>query len=113
MSNLSVFRFQHRFREETGLPYRRYRAWRRMAAVVLALSTGATLNQAALKAGFASSSQLSAAFLAIFGIQPSLLVRVSGQSSLWGQIGASGVAGLAAVVDAPPSAAFRGPRGPA
>jgi AraC-like DNA-binding protein len=45
-----------------------------MAAVVRSPSAGATLTEAALDAGFAGSSHLSAAFRAAFGIKPSSLL---------------------------------------
>ena len=72
-AGLSPSRFAHRFTAATGVPFRRYRTWCRMAAVVRAATAGATLTRAALDAGFASSAHLSAAFRAMFGLSPTQL----------------------------------------
>ncbi|MBV6633139.1 MAG: helix-turn-helix transcriptional regulator [Alphaproteobacteria bacterium] len=70
---LSPSRFQALFRQATGLPFRRYRLWRRMARVVTLLRQGRDLTMAAHEAGFASSGHLSAAFKDMFGLTPSAL----------------------------------------
>lgn len=74
IAGLSVPRFQHLLKAETGTSFRRYRLWRRMAVVARALAEGQTLTNAALDAGFSSSAHLSAAFRTMFGIKPSQLV---------------------------------------
>lgn len=71
---LSPMRFQHVFTETVGMPFRRYRQWRRMGQVIRALADGASLTQAAYTAGFANSAHLSTAFKAMFGIRPSQLI---------------------------------------
>ena len=73
---MSVSRFQHLFRQTTGMPFRRYRLWRRMAVVMHVLASGRTLTEAAYEAGFSSSAHLSATFKAMFGIRPSDLVSL-------------------------------------
>lgn len=78
-AGLSVSRFQYLFRAATGVPYRRYRLWRRMALVARLLASGATLTQAALEAGFSGSAHLSAAFRAMFGTKPSLLLSLGAE----------------------------------
>lgn len=70
---LSPSRFRSLFIRYTGLTFRRYRLWRRMAAVVLAVNQGQNLTEAALQAGFSDSAHLSAAFRDMFGISPSQL----------------------------------------
>ncbi|MEZ4400876.1 MAG: helix-turn-helix domain-containing protein [Kofleriaceae bacterium] len=72
-AGVSASRFHELFREAVGMPFRRYRLWRRMAVVVRDLAGGASLTRAALDAGFASSAHLSAAFKAMFGLAPSRL----------------------------------------
>ena len=62
LASLSTSRFRHVFRAEVGMPFRRYRLWRRMACVVRCLSEGSSLTDAALSAGFSSSAHLSSAF---------------------------------------------------
>ncbi len=77
LCGLSTSRFQHAFRAATGMPFRRYRLWRRMALVSRALGAGQSLTTAAHDAGFSSSAHLSATFRTMFGISPSAL-RASG-----------------------------------
>jgi AraC-like DNA-binding protein len=71
MARLSASRFQVVFRHHVGMPFRRYRQWRRMTRVMQLLATGTSLTQAAMDAGFASSAHLSTAFKAMFGVTPS------------------------------------------
>lgn len=65
---LSSSRFQHLFKAQTGVSFRRYRIWARLQATVEGVMAGKTLTAAALDAGFASSAHLSAAFKAMFGV---------------------------------------------
>ncbi len=76
-AGISVSRFQHIFKDETGTTFRRYRLWKRMAVVARCLSDGRDLTDAAFEAGFASSSHLSASFKDMFGIRPSDLASLS------------------------------------
>jgi AraC-like DNA-binding protein len=71
---LSASRFRALFRSAVGMPFRRYRLWRRMAVVLEAAAAGASLTAAAQDAGFASSAHLSAAFREMFGMPPSGLL---------------------------------------
>lgn len=73
---LSPSRFRARFGAELGLPFRRYRLWRRMAAVMRTVASGGTLTNAAHAAGFASSAHLSSAFKRMFGLTPSDLLAL-------------------------------------
>ena len=70
---LSASRFMHLFRAEVGVPFRRYRLWARLGAAVSQFASGARWTDAALDSEFASSSHLSDAFRAMFGISPSTL----------------------------------------
>lgn len=72
---LSASRFRALFQAGVGMPFRRYRLWRRMAIVLEAVAAGASLTAAAQEAGFASSAHLSTAFRGMFGITPSRLVE--------------------------------------
>jgi len=71
LASLSPSRFRAKFDAEVGLPFRRYRLWRRMAMVMRNISAGVSLTDAALAAGFSSSAHLSTAFKAMFGLSPS------------------------------------------
>lgn len=72
--SLSRSRTQALFTAAVGMPFRRYRIWRRMARVMAHLQAGATLTRAAMDAGFASPSHLATAFRTQFGISPSTLL---------------------------------------
>ena len=69
--NLSPTRLVHLFKEEVGVPIRRFRQWHRMRVVAALVAKGQTLTDAALGAGFADSSHFSRAFRNMFGITPS------------------------------------------
>lgn len=73
---LSPSRFRARFGAELGLPFRRYRLWRRMAAVMRTVASGGTLTTAAHAAGFASSAHLSSTFKRMFGLTASDLLAL-------------------------------------
>ncbi len=72
---LSQPRFRALFNRHVGLPFRRYRLWRRMAWVMRALKAGQSLTEAAHRAGFASSAHLSTTFRETFGLSPSVLIK--------------------------------------
>lgn len=76
VAGLSASRFQALFRDAVGIPFRRYRLWRRMGLVMRILGRGGTLTHAAHAAGFNSSAHLSTAFKAMFGFAPSQLVEL-------------------------------------
>ncbi|MBQ0934212.1 helix-turn-helix transcriptional regulator [Ideonella paludis] len=76
MAGLSGSRFRARFAKEVGLPFRRYRLWRRMAVVMRELAAGHNLTTAAMAAGFASASHLSSSFKQMFGLAPSALAAL-------------------------------------
>jgi AraC-like DNA-binding protein len=69
--NLSPTRLVHLFKEEVGVPIRRFRQWHRMRVVAALIAKGDSLTDAALGAGFADSSHFSRAFRNMFGITPS------------------------------------------
>ncbi len=67
-AGLSSSRFQHLFKEQTGVPFRRYRGWARLQATMVQVMAGKSLTEAAHAAGFSSSAHLSAAFKSMFGL---------------------------------------------
>jgi AraC-like DNA-binding protein len=75
--NLSPTRLVHLFKEQTGVPIRRFRQWNRMKAVIAGAAEGMTLTEAALNAGFSDSAHFSRAFRNMFGIKPSFLLNRS------------------------------------
>jgi AraC-like DNA-binding protein len=76
LAGVSTSRFQTLFRQSIGLSFRRYRLWRRMAAVIAALSAGRSLTVASLDAGFSGSAHLSATFKDMFGLTPSSMTTL-------------------------------------
>jgi AraC-like DNA-binding protein len=72
---LSESRLGHLFKEETGVPLRRYKVWVAMGAAMRAIARGETLTTAALDAGFSSSAHFSATYREMFGLEPSRLAR--------------------------------------
>jgi AraC-like DNA-binding protein len=70
-AGLSPSRFQHLFTREVGVPYRRYRAWRRMRAAIAAVADGASFTHAAHEAGFFDQAHFGHDFRRTFGAPPS------------------------------------------
>jgi len=70
---LSASRLQHLFREQMGVPIRRYSLWLRLRRVLGQAIKGQTLMEAAHGAGFSDSAHFSRVFKGMFGIAPSLL----------------------------------------
>lgn len=64
---LSASRLGHLFRQQTGLPFRRYLLWLRLQDALAALAGGSSLTDAAHSAGFADSAHLSRTFRRNFG----------------------------------------------
>ncbi len=73
IAGLSPSRCQYLLRSALGMPFRRYRLWRRMALVMRGLADGTSLTEVAHASGFSSSAHLSTAFKAMFGLAPSTL----------------------------------------
>lgn len=73
-AGLSESRFLHLFRAQLGTSLRRYRIWVRLVHAGTAIGAGATLTEAAMKAGFASPSHLSDRFKTTFGLSASQLL---------------------------------------
>lgn len=74
---LSPSRFSERFTREVGIPLRSYRRWVRMLHAVDALGAGASLTEAAHRAGFTDSAHLTHTFRANFGLAPSDLLAAT------------------------------------
>ncbi len=80
--NLSPTRLVHLFKEQAGVPIRRFRQWNRMRAVVACVADGGTLTDAALHAGFSDSAHFSRAFRNMFGLKPSFLFNRSAELAI-------------------------------
>jgi len=72
---LSQSRFRHLFREQSAIPFRRYRLWRRIISAMAALQNESNITQAAMAAGFSDSAHFNRCFRQAFGLNPSRLFR--------------------------------------
>jgi AraC family transcriptional regulator len=71
---LSGSRFAHLFKEEVGLPFRRYMLWRKLSRAMSEFGRGASLTDAAHAAGFADSAHLTRTWRQMFGLSPSMML---------------------------------------
>jgi AraC-like DNA-binding protein len=71
---LSPSRFAHLFKEEIGLPFRRYVLWRRLTRAMIAVGQGKTLTAAAHACGFSDSAHLTRSSTQMFGLPPSVML---------------------------------------
>ena len=72
---LSPSRFAHLFKQQVGLPFRRYMLWRKVTRAMFAVGREGTIAAAAHAADFADAAHLTRTFYQMFGIPPSLLMR--------------------------------------
>lgn len=72
---LSEGRFAHLFKQQVGLPFRRYMLWRKLARAVVAIGRERTLAAAAHAADFSDAAHLTRTFYQMFGIAPSVMMR--------------------------------------
>lgn len=73
---LSSSRFNHLFREQTGVSFRSYRVWSQVRAAMTGLGPHLNLTDAALQGAFADSSHFSRTFRSTFGMTPSSVLKV-------------------------------------
>lgn len=72
---LSASRFAHLFKEQVGLPFRRYMLWRKLTRAMLVIGRGQTISTAAHEADFSDAAHLTRTFYQMVGLPPSLLMR--------------------------------------
>lgn len=76
--HLSPERTRHLFVQEAGVSFSQFLVWKRIkAAIVLVVGEGASLTEAAARAGFADQAHFSRLFKRTFGIPASGLLRNS------------------------------------
>jgi AraC-like DNA-binding protein len=71
----SESRLMHLFREQVGVPLRRYMLWLRLRHLLFGVALGQTFTYAAHAAGFADSAHFARVFGSMFGLPPSALLR--------------------------------------
>lgn len=72
---LSPSRFAHLFKQQVGLPFRRYMLWRKLTRAMLVIGRERTISTAAHEADFADAAHLTRTFYQMFGIPPSVMMR--------------------------------------
>ena len=72
---LSPSRFQHLFKQQVGLAYRRYILWRKVTRAMVAIARERTLMAAAQESDFADAAHLTRTFQQMFGLPPSVLMQ--------------------------------------
>jgi AraC-like DNA-binding protein len=73
--HMSAGRFAHLFKEEVGLPFRRYMLWRKVTRAMLSMGRERTMAAAAQRGDFADAAHLTRTFYQMFGIPPSVMMR--------------------------------------
>lgn len=74
---LSVPRLTQLFRQDIGIPIRRYRLWHRLFVTSIGVAQGLSLTDAAMAAGFTDSAHFNHTFRAILGMTPSAVLARS------------------------------------
>lgn len=74
MAFLSPSRFAHLWKQQVGLPFRRYLLWRKLTRAMLMIGRGRTTAAAAHEADFADAAHLTHTFHRMVGIAPSVLM---------------------------------------
>lgn len=72
---LSPSRFAHLFKQQVGLPFRRYILWRKLTRAMLAIGKERTIGAAAHASDFADAAHLTRTFYQMFGLPPSVMMR--------------------------------------
>jgi len=72
---LSVSRFLHLFKENIGLPYRRFRIWKRLAYATAYMNETDNMSRSALDAGFADVTHFSHRYKETYGVNPALVFK--------------------------------------
>jgi AraC-like DNA-binding protein len=73
--HLSPGRFAHLFKEQLGLPFRRFMLWRKLTRAMLAIGRQSSIADAAHAADFADAAHLTRTFHQMFGMPPSVMMR--------------------------------------
>lgn len=72
---LSSSRFAHLFKQQVGLPFRRYMLWRKLTRAMTVIGRQRSISTAAHEADFADAAHLTRTFYQMFGPPPSVMMR--------------------------------------
>jgi AraC-like DNA-binding protein len=75
VADLSVSRFLHLFKENIGVPYRRFRIWKRLADATSYMNQTDNMSRSALDAGFSDVAHFSHRYKETYGVNPALVFR--------------------------------------
>lgn len=73
--HLSGSRYAHLFKEQVGIPFRRFVIWTRLQITVQSIIYGNSLTLACYEGGFADLSHFSKTFTDMFGVSPSSVLK--------------------------------------
>lgn len=84
-AHLSLSRFVHLFKAEVGVPFRRFRSWRRARHLLHRATSDASLLEIALDAGYPDSTHFSHSIRQAFGLTPKAILAGSRKLAVRGQ----------------------------
>ena len=87
--HLSFSRFLHLFKQETGMAFRAFRAWKRARSLLRYVRQTATLTDIALEAGYPDSTHFSHSIRQVYGLKPSDILAGSRRLALHDAAGAA------------------------
>lgn len=80
--HLSFSRFLHLFKQETGVPFRAFRAWKRARSLLRYVREPASLTDIALDTGYPDSTHFSHSIRQVYGLKPSDILAGSRRLAL-------------------------------
>ncbi|MDM0038616.1 AraC family transcriptional regulator [Variovorax sp. J22G21] len=80
--HLSFSRFLHLFKQETGVPFRAFRAWKRARSLLRHVREPSTLTDIALDTGYPDSTHFSHSIRQVYGLKPSDILAGSRRLAL-------------------------------
>jgi len=86
---LSTSRFMHLFKDEVGVGWRSFRAWKRARGLLNCVHSGENLTQLALTLGYPDATHFSHAIRQVTGLRPSDIISGSRHLGVWSEIGVS------------------------
>ena len=80
--HLSFSRFLHLFKEEVGVPFRSFRAWKRARSLLRYVRQTGTLTDIALDTGYPDATHFSHSIRQVYGLRPSEILAGSRRLAL-------------------------------
>lgn len=83
-AHLSISRFLHLFKSETGAPFRKFRSWQRARSLLYHVTRDTSLVNIALDAGYPDSTHFSHSIRQFYGLTPKAIFAGSRKLTLYG-----------------------------